>query len=503
MPHLSNCTVGVIGAGAMGAGIAEVAATAGHSTLLFDTNTEAVTKALAGMESRFASRVARGKLEQAQADSVLGNITPVTSLEALAPCSLVIEAIVERLDIKRSVFSTLEDIVSTDTILTSNTSSISITELAAGLKRPHHFAGLHFFNPAPVMKLVEVIAGLQTAPEVIDALMRLGADWGKVPARARSVPGFIVNRVARAYYSESFLALEQGAATPEQIDAVMTEAAGFRMGPMTLTDLIGHDVNLAVARSIFEAYDGATRFRPSLAQKELVAAGRLGRKSGYGIYDYSEGAQKSLPYLAVSDTAKAASLTVSPDASGLAASLRDAADAADITVTSDPSLKTDQYLIGDVLIATSDGASALTVSQKAGRPVLVLDWMIDPAACETLAAAPSPDLTEEAVNGVAATLAGLGRKLILIKDRPGLIALRIICMLINTACDAARDQVASEEDIDLAMRYGVNYPTGPFDWARRIGPARVESILSAIQAETGDPIYAPSEYLMRLARTGN
>lgn len=290
-----DAVVAVIGAGAMGAGIAQVAAQAGHEVRLFDAAEGAAAKGRLAILAGLDRQVERGRVSAQEREAIAARLIIAPSLEALAGARLVIEAIVERLDIKRQLFAALEDVVAADTILATNTSSLSVTAIGAGLKHPGRLAGLHFFNPAPVMKLVEIIAGLASGKTVLDTLYATAQNWGKTPVHATSTPGFIVNRVARPFYAEGLRLLEERAASAATIDAVMREAGSFRMGPFELMDLIGHDVNAAVTRSVFDAYFGDPRFRPSLTQQELVAAGWLGRKSGRGFYDYSAGATRPEP----------------------------------------------------------------------------------------------------------------------------------------------------------------------------------------------------------------
>ncbi|WP_234745596.1 3-hydroxyacyl-CoA dehydrogenase NAD-binding domain-containing protein, partial [Burkholderia sp. WTPI3] len=285
-----SAVVGVIGAGAMGAGIAQVAAAAGHTVLLYDLNEAACDKALAGIRAQFARLAEKGRMAPAQAEAAGSRIRAVRALADFAGVALIVEAAAERLDVKREIFATLERHVDDTCVLTTNTSSISITSIAAGLRAPQRVAGLHFFNPAPLMALVEVVSGLATAPEIARALYDTAAAWGKKPVMAKSTPGFIVNRVARPYYAEALRVLNEQGGTPASIDAVMRDAGGFRMGPFELMDLIGHDVNFAVTESVFRAYFNDPRFTPSLIQQELVNAGFLGRKSGRGFYSYADGA---------------------------------------------------------------------------------------------------------------------------------------------------------------------------------------------------------------------
>jgi 3-hydroxybutyryl-CoA dehydrogenase len=290
-----SALVGVIGAGAMGAGIAQVAAAAGHTVLLYDLDEAACDKALAGIRAQFARLAEKGRLEPAQADAAGSRIRAVRALAEFAGAALIVEAAAERLDVKREIFATLERHVDERCVLATNTSSISITSIAAGLRAPQRVAGLHFFNPAPLMALVEVVSGLATAAEVAQLLYDTAAAWGKRPVMAKSTPGFIVNRVARPYYAEALRVLNEQGGTPASIDAVMRDAGGFRMGPFELMDLIGHDVNFAVTESVFRAYFNDPRYTPSLIQQELVNAGFLGRKSGRGFYSYAPDAPPPAP----------------------------------------------------------------------------------------------------------------------------------------------------------------------------------------------------------------
>src|SRR3984957_1593420 len=276
-----NGPVGVVGAGTMGAGIAQVAATAGRRVLIADAVPGAAARAVAAIRDRVKAQVAKGRLS---IDPDALDLTAVESVAELSGCAVVIEAVVEDLAVKRALFAELEAVAAAGAILASNTSSLSPTALAAGLTSPRRLVGLHFFNPVPAMRLVEVISGLAPAPEVADAVADLAAAWGKTVVRSTATPGFIVNRIARPFYAEAWRVYEEHASVPQHIDAVLTGGGGFRMGPFALMDLIGHDVNEAVTRSVWSAFGCDPRFAPALAQRSLVEAGWLGRKSGRGMY---------------------------------------------------------------------------------------------------------------------------------------------------------------------------------------------------------------------------
>ena len=287
--------VGIIGAGAMGSGIAQVAATAGHSVVLFDTNAEALSLSKSKLASVMDRLVEKGRLTSEEAQEIQNRISYADHMEALSESGIIIEAIIENLDIKKGVFSSIESLVSKDCILASNTSSLSITSIASACERSERVLGIHFFNPAPLMPLVEIIPAIQTADEITDEARNIIDSWKKITVLAKDTPGFIVNRVARPFYGEAIRILEEGIADVATIDWAMKEIGGFKMGTFELTDYIGHDVNYVVTETVFKAFFFDPRYKPSFTQKRLVEAGRLGRKSGQGFYDYSQGAVNPKP----------------------------------------------------------------------------------------------------------------------------------------------------------------------------------------------------------------
>lgn len=383
-PDNNKFPVGVIGSGAMGSGIAQVAATAGHTTIVFDTNPGALEKSKAGLESTLHKLQEKGKI--ADAAAVIARLSFASDMAAFADCGLVIEAIVENIEVKKSVFSGLEKIVGQDCILASNTSSLSIASIASSCQHPGRIIGIHFFNPAPLMALVEVIPAVQTDVSLPEQIKNLMLQWGKAPVLAKDTPGFIVNRVARPFYGEALRIYEEGLADMATIDWAMTTLAGFKMGPFTLMDYIGHDVNYVVTETVFQSFFYDPRYKPSFSQKRLLEAGWLGRKSGKGFYNYSEGA-------------------VMPE-------------------------------------ATQD------------------------------------ELT--------------GNK---IKER-------VLFMLINEAADALQWQIASKEDIELAMTKGVNYPKGLLHWCDEMGADYVLAGLDALYATYREDRYRASAVLRKMGIEG-
>ena len=288
-------TIGVIGAGAMGSGIAQVAATAGHNVILHDNSSQGLKAAMEKLKALFEKLVAKGKYSEADAKAILGRITPSETLEKFKPCGLVIEAIIENLKIKQSIFHQLEDIVDGDCILASNTSSLSIASIASACEKSERVVGIHFFNPAPLMPLVEIIPSLVTDKKVTASAKALIDSWKKITVLTKDTPGFIVNRVARPFYGESIRIYEEGVADFATIDWAMREIGGFRMGPFELMDYIGNDINFTVTETVFQDFFYDPRYRPSFTQKRLFESKLYGRKSGRGYYDYREGAEKPKP----------------------------------------------------------------------------------------------------------------------------------------------------------------------------------------------------------------
>ncbi len=376
--------VGVLGAGTMGAGIAQVAAQKECEVVLVDLNQDMLTKAETNLDKVLARLVEKNTISADEKINIQGRITYSTDSSDFKACKIVIEAIVEKIDVKHAVFKNLEAVVASDCVLASNTSSLSIASIGSVLSNPGRVIGIHFFNPAPLMPLVEIIPAVQTSQETLDFSKALIDSWGKFGVVCKDTPGFIVNRVARPFYGEALRIYEEGIADFATIDWAMTALCGFKMGPFTLMDYIGNDVNYAVTESVFEAFYYDPRFKPSFTQKRHKEAGYFGRKSGRGFYDYSENSVQTLP-------------------------LKD-----------------------EVLGQT--------------------------------------------------------------------IANRILAMLINEAFDAVFMQVASAEDIDVAMTKGVNYPKGLLKWAEEIGCDQVLTTLNQLFEEYGEDRYRPNPLLKRMVK---
>lgn len=493
----------VIGAGAMGAGIAHVAALAGHPVYLYDTRPEAIDKGIAGIAADLDFLVSRGRLDAAARDASLARLTAVTELAAASDAGLAIEAIVENLEVKQKLLLQLEALLGAQAILTSNTSSLSITAMAAVLARPERLAGLHFFNPAPRMKLVEIVSGLATDPGVARTLHATAKAWGKVAVHAKSTPGFIVNRVARPYYAEGLRVLAECAAAPATIDAAMRECCGFPMGPFELMDLIGHDVNYAVTRSVFDAYFGDKRFTPSLIQHDLVLAGRLGRKSGRGFYAYGDDVAKTLPDTEAGVAGMKAVTAVG--SLGVATPLLARLEAAGVQVTrkAAPEGAAGWLEVGRARLMLGDGRTASRrVAEEGCADLVLLDLCLDYAATPRVVLAHADQCGAAAWQGVVGTLQAAGLAVSRVDDVAGLVGLRTVAMLANEGADAVLQGIGSAADIDLAMRFGTNYPLGPLAWADTLGVSFVARVLANLRAHYGEERYRVSPLIQRKSHSG-
>lgn len=496
--------VGVIGAGTMGAGIAQVAAAAGHPVRLMDARPDAARAAHDNIAAALSALVGKGRMSAPEREAILARIVPVDVLADLAGAALVVEVIVEQLQAKQTLLRELENHVGRDAILASNTSSISVTALANGMRHPERVVGMHFFNPVPLMKLVEVVSGAETAAGVADAIFNLSRRWGKTPVHARSTPGFIVNRIARPFYAEALALLQEQAATPAQLDRA-ARSAGFRMGPCELMDLIGHDINYAVTVSVFDANYGDRRYVPSLVQKALVDGGRLGRKAGKGFY---EGVQASVPVPAA-DTP--AGNPVLPTAlpivlmgnTAIVQKLAHWLAGRQIAFSHAADSDWCGLRIGDAELHLSDGRTAAQLACERNAyesnigQLAVIDLPLLSERSDAIGIAFAPGVSIEAQAGIAATLAGCGLQAIVMRDVPGLLIARTIAMLINEGADAVYQGVCDAASADLAMKLGTNYPAGPFEWLQQIGVDYTVNLLNNLFAAYRSERYRISPLLQQ------
>jgi 3-hydroxybutyryl-CoA dehydrogenase len=499
----SDTTVFVVGAGIMGAGIAQVAAQSGHPVRLFDTRDGAASAACAKLATTLDGLAAKGKLDGTEAKAIAARISAAARLDDAAGCGLVVEAIVENADAKRALFRGLEAIVGDAGVLASNTSSISITALANGLERPGRLVGMHFFNPVPLMKLVEVVSGLQTDADVAAAIFELSKRWGKTPVHARSTPGFIVNRIARPYYAEALSLLHERFAEPATIDACL-RGAGFRMGPCELMDLIGHDTNFAVTQSVYDANFGDKRYLPSLVQREMVDGGLLGRKSGRGFFAYGAAAPATPATPPFEAPPVPPGAIVALHGRGVAVERWSARlEAAGVRFEADPGSRWNGLQTDSGELHLGDGRSAMQVAAESGvRDLALFDLAIAPAGGApgtplALAFAPSASVAWREQAAEWLRIAGWQPQLV--GDAPGLVVERTVAMLINEGADAVQQGVCTPEGADLAMKLGVNHPAGPFEFLARWDALAVASLLGHLDAHYRGERYRVSPWLRNRA----
>jgi 3-hydroxybutyryl-CoA dehydrogenase len=490
----SKALVGVVGSGTMGAGIAQVAATAGHPVVLYDTRREAVPAAIETIRKNLQKLLSKNKISAEAAEKATAALRAAPDVNSLREAGIVIEAVAEDLCVKREVFAALEKIVSADCIFATNTSSISVSAIAAGLKKPQRLVGMHFFNPAPLMELVEVVAGLATDADVLVTAHDTAAKWGKTPVYAKSSPGFIVNRVARAFYGEGLLLLAEQAASPATLDSIVRESGCFRMGPFELMDLIGLDVGLAVSQSLFNAYFGDARYRPSFIQSEMVSAGRLGRKAGRGFYDYSGTAVDAAP--ATEAPQPKPSRVTLPAVGQFARALEMRLAGKAVSILRSDRHDADGIEVNGALLAVNDGRTAARLAHETGRPdCAVVDLALDYSTATRLAVARAQSCDEAAYRSVVGLLQAAGYAVSPMKDVAGMAVMRTVAMLANEAADAVNQGVASAPDIDIAMCKGLNYPRGPLAWAEQLGFATVARVLENLAFEYQSERYRVSPWI--------
>ncbi|MGW1268097.1 3-hydroxyacyl-CoA dehydrogenase [Streptomyces sp. NPDC002491] len=486
-----SSAVAVVGVGTMGQGIAQVALVAGHPVRLYDAVPGRAREAAAAIGARLDRLVEKDRLAAADRDEALARLRPAESLADLADCSLVVEAVVERLDVKQELFRQLEDVVGEDCLLATNTSSLSVTAVAGALRSPGRFVGLHFFNPAPLLPLVEVVSGYATDVTSATRAYETARAWGKTPVACADTPGFIVNRIARPFYAEAFAVYEAQGADPATIDAILRESGGFRMGAFELTDLIGQDVNESVTHSVWQSFFQDVRFTPSLAQRRLVESGRLGRKTGQGWYDYREGAEPAEPHTA--EQARPPAYVVAEGDLGPASELLALIREAGVQVREeDEDHGTRLVLPGGGQLALADGQTSVEF-----RDVVYFDLALDYRKATRIALASSQDTSAQTMSEAVGLFQALGKDVSVIGDVPGMIVARTVARIVDLAHDAVAKGVATEEDVDTAMRLGVNYPLGPFEWSRRLGRTWACALLDDLHERDPSCRYAPSLALYR------
>ena len=485
--------IAVIGAGAMGRGIAQIAVAAGYSVRLWDSNRAAVDEAIAFVARMLRRAAEKGRMDEGAAQAAIKRLAAADGLPALAGVDIVIEAIIENLEIKQKLFTDLEAVVGDGCILATNTSSLSVTAIAAACRKPERIAGCHFFNPVPLMKVVEIIAAARTAPATVERLAAVTDAWGHRPVRVSDSPGFLVNHAGRGLSTEGLRIVAEGIAEPRQVDDVMREAAGFRMGPFELFDLTGLDVSYRVMESIYDQFYQEPRFRLTPMARQRFDAGLFGRKTGEGFYRYEDGKKIAPPADPVPDAAGfPVWLGAAPDGlaaliGGLEATIDDGTSPADNSL----------IVLGGV--GQDATSQAVAAGLEAGR-VVAVDPLFGLKTRRSLMTTPvtGPEYRDAA----HALLASDGAAVTVIGDSPGFIAQRVVATIVNIASEIAQSRIASPADIDAAVRLGLGYPQGPLAMGDAIGPAVIVEILENMQAFYGDPRYRPSPWLRRRAALG-
>jgi 3-hydroxybutyryl-CoA dehydrogenase len=508
MESIGNAAIGVVGAGAMGRGIAQLFAQAGHVVRLHDAAPGAAQAARASIGEALGRLRDRGRLAPEASDAALARLMSADALDALSDCDVVIEAVTEDLALKRRLFVEFERIVGDDALLATNTSSLSVTAIAAACRRPSRVAGLHFFNPVPLMKVVEVIPGVRTAPAALEALTALARHAGHLPVLAQDTPGFLINHAGRGYGTEALKLVGEGVADVPTVDRVMREqvtfdGSGFRLGPFELLDLTGLDVSHPVMESIYRQFYDEPRFRPSVIAAQRVAGGLLGRKSGEGFYRHEDGRQVDPP-----EALPASASGPAPFERVWTAPGPRQGDVRALVQALGGVLDDGARPHADSLVVIAPlGLDASTVCSEAGWPAersIALDTLFPFAAhgCRRRVLMATP-ATDPALAAAAQRLFEAdGARTSLIRDSAGFVAQRIVAMVVAIACEIAQQRIASPSDIDLAVRLGLGYPLGPLAMGDALGPATVAEVLEGMHACTADPRYRPSLWLRRRARLG-
>lgn len=493
--------IGVVGAGAMGRGIAQIAAQAGFDVLLFDLNADAIASARSNLNQMWDKLATKGKITPELAAQSLERVQPCHDLQAMADVDLVIEAVVERLEVKCDLFRQLEGIVAQDCILASNTSSLPITAIAQACEHPARVAGFHFFNPVPLMKVVEVIDGLRTDVQAGDALMAFAHAMGHTPVRAKDMPGFIVNHAGRGMNIEGLKTAQEAVAPFYQIDAIMREQAGFRMGPFELLDLTGLDVSHAVMESIYQQFYDEPRFRPSPITAVRSAGKLLGRKTGQGFYSYPEG-QKQVP-------AEPALPAMRPQLKVWLAPYHSVGHkrAAALFKSLGITLVAAEAPPADALIIVTpygeDTATVVNTHQLDGERTVALDTFFGLEQGKRRVIMCSAATLPEWRDAAHALLASDNTPVSVIDDSAGFVGQRVVATIVNVASDIAQQTIATPADIDLAVSLGLGYPKGgPLSMGDALGGAHVLEILRSMCRVTGDMRYRPSPWLQRRVQLG-
>ncbi|MBU7574269.1 MAG: 3-hydroxyacyl-CoA dehydrogenase [Hydrogenophaga sp.] len=490
---------GIVGTGAMGRGIAQMAAQAGSQVWLFDVQAGAAEAARAALQGTWQTLVGKNRMEASQMEDCLARVHLAGALTDLAPCDLVVEAIVERLDVKQRLFADLEAIVQPDAVLATNTSSLSVTSIGAALKRPAQLAGYHFFNPVPLMKVVEVIAGLKTSATVCQRLTDYTRQFGHTPVSAQDTPGFIVNHAGRGYGTEALRVVGERVADFATIDRILKDQMGFKLGPFELMDLTALDVSHPVMESIYHQYFEEPRYRPSVITAQRLAGGVVGKKVGEGFYAYDKGVAQVPADVAAPTVAELPPIWVSPKAARRAELYQLLKDlGAQIETAAAPSAA------ALILVAPLglDVTTLAAVERLDASRTVGIDMMLDDASTRRRVLATNPATRADMRDAAHALFASDGKAVSVVRDSGGFVTQRVVATIVNIAADMCQQGICSPADLDVAVTLGLGYPMGPLAMGDRIGPTNVLEVLFNLQTVYGDPRYRPSPWLRRRGALG-
>jgi 3-hydroxybutyryl-CoA dehydrogenase len=491
--------IAVVGTGAMGRGIAQIAAQAGSTVTLYDQQPAAIAAAQQSIAEQWDRQVEKGRLDATKAAAHKARLRAATGLKDLADCDLIVEAIVEKLEVKAALFAELESIVRADAVLASNTSSLSITAIAAKLQRPQRVAGYHFFNPVPLMKVVEVIAGLKTDPAVCAALSDYARQMGHTPVAAQDTPGFIVNHAGRGYGTEALRIVSEGVADFATIDRILRDQAGFKLGPFELMDLTALDVSHPVMESVYHQYYEEPRYRPSVITAQRLAGGVLGRKTGEGFYRYDKNVAQVAPEPPVPQVSELPPVWVSTRATRRAELyqlLKDLGARIETGQSPSPQALTLVAPLG------FDVSTVAVVERLDPSRTVGIDLLIEDAATKRRVLATNPATRADMRDAAHALFARDGKAVSVIRDSGGFVTQRVVATIVNIASDICQQRICTPADLETAVTLGLGYPLGPLAMGNRYGPTNVLEVLFNLQTVYGDPRYRPSPWLRRRGAIG-
>jgi len=492
-------TVGVVGAGAMGRGIAQIAAQAGSTVKLFDIQANAATQATQAIATQWDKLVEKTKLTAEQAAVCKQHLNAATSLDDLADCDLVIEAVVEQLEVKQSLLAKIEGLVKPSAVLATNTSSLSVTAIAAALKRPAQFAGYHFFNPVPLMKVVEVVAGIKTAATVCQNLAAYAQQMGHQAVQAQDTPGFIVNHAGRGYGTEALRIASEGIADFATIDRILRDQVGFKLGPFELLDLTGLDVSHPVMESIYQQYYDEPRYRPSVITAQRLAGGVLGKKVGEGFYKYVDGVPQISAEPATPLVNEMPPVWVSTRAVRRAELLQLLKDlGAKIETGASPSAQA----LSIVAPLGFDITTVAIIERLDPARTIGIDMLIDDKLTQRRVLATNPATRADMRDAAHALFARDGKAVSVIRDSGGFVTQRVVANIVNIACDMCQQGICSPKDLETAVTLGLGYPMGPLAMGDKYGPTEILEVLFNVQTVYGDTRYRPSPWLRRRGALG-